>query len=160
PASMSTAVKAEPNLWDLVGSEVYWKTSQGRNRLKADISNSTNNPDRITRGVFVTLPSTPTAGFLRELRAMLLSWLLIRSRQPDSFRTDLVIATSGRGAEFARELGCTDVGRTNAEGNSSCVIVDYIMLEDRHHPDGDAADPLVSYGTYLNSIMPTAEYEG
>ncbi len=63
----------------------------------------------MTRGIFVYLPPIADDGvihFYREFRGLLLSWAILRSKQPKDMKTDMVVATTNANFDRLGKIGC------------------------------------------------------
>ncbi|KAF4676371.1 hypothetical protein FOL47_006285 [Perkinsus chesapeaki] len=172
--SLTYATATSRPIWEIIGSEAYWKTPQGRARLKAETHEMALEVDSVlevlaqgrnkshihVRGVFVCLPADKVEGFTREFKALYLSWLLAVAHEPATLKTDLVVLTELAGSDLAVSLGCKTQPRHNDWGPSSCVIAPYTPIESRSTPIGEPEDPLMGYAAYMNSILSMAEYDG
>ncbi|KAF4725543.1 hypothetical protein FOZ62_024232 [Perkinsus olseni] len=162
-------------LLGLVGSPNYWKLDEGRDILKSRVTEAAASLGAVvgdfgeprdfranttTRAVMAFLPTTPPPHFRRELRALYLSWIFMRSSESDHIRTDLVIFTAEEGKQLAKGIGCSSEPRRTAEEASRCIIVDYVPLEDRLTPHGEPDDPLRDYTAYVDCMLTIAEYQG
>ena len=108
----------------------------------------------ITRGIAVYFPASE-AQQEKELKGLLLSIAHMRTSQPSSMKTDLVVFTPPRGYKFAKSIGCTEEKRTSFDDPERCVIVQHIPLSERPGVN----DPLLSYKRYLDSVLMVAEYK-
>jgi hypothetical protein len=109
---------------------------------------------KITRGIAVYFPASETQQE-KELKGLLLSIAHMRSSQPESIKTDLIVFSPPRGFAFAKSIGCTVDKRTSFTDSERCVIVEHVPLSERPGVN----DPLLSYKRYLDSILMLAEYK-
>jgi hypothetical protein len=85
---------------------------------------------------------------------------LIKGKQPEGFRTDLVINTPQENLKVLTEIGCTTDVRTDVSQPDKCIINFYKPMYQRKTPKGVAPDPLIAYQRYVDSIICLAEYKG
>ncbi|EER00424.1 hypothetical protein Pmar_PMAR027768 [Perkinsus marinus ATCC 50983] len=172
--STEALVSSNSSVFHLVSSEDYWKVDEGREILKSRVAEAAASVDEVvadlaglsgrpynatTRAVMVFLPVAPAPRFRRELRALFLSWLLVRLDEPSDLRTDFVIFTAGEGREVAEKIGCSIKRRETRGDPSRCIILSYEPLGDRPTPASEPSDPLRDYTAYVDCMVTIAEYE-
>jgi len=124
-------------------------------RLKAATESAFNpNKPEISRGIAIYFPF-PEDQQERELKGLLLSVAWMRTLQPASIKTDLLVFAPPRAFAFAESIGCSSQTRTSFADPERCVIIEHIPLSERP----GANDPLLSYKRFLDSILMVAEYK-
>ena len=106
-----------------------------------------------TRGIIVFLPAN-NAQFERELKSLLLSIAIMRTSQPMTIKTDLLVFTPEGGVEFAESLGCVSTRREAFDDPERCIIYNHVPLKDRF----DSSDVLKNYTAYVDSMLVLAEF--
>ena len=109
---------------------------------------------QISRGIAVYFPASEVQ-HEKELKGFLLSIAFMRTSQPPSMKTDVVVFAPPRGYEFAKSIGCTEAKRTSFRDPERCIIVEHVPLFER----SGVSDPLLSYKRYLDSVLMMAEYK-
>jgi hypothetical protein len=112
------------------------------------------NKAEVARGVGIYFPAHDK-NQENELKSILLSIAVMRTMQPDSFKTDLLVFSPPRGFEFAKSIGCVMEKRTSFADSERCVIVEHVPMSERP----GVTDPVISYSRYLDSILHFAEYK-
>ena len=130
------------------GSESYWHSEEVRKELKHRVSLAIENLHRVqkesqnwtrtslprifTRAAMVYLPPD-NAGemeqYRRQFRAFFTSWIVMRARQPTSFRTDLLVVTTRDKVTPLRAMGCETKGRKTDMDLDRCVIVLHVPMK-------------------------------
>jgi hypothetical protein len=124
-------------------------------RLSAALSTPFDvNKSQISRGIAVYFPASESQ-HEKELKGFFLSIAHMRTLQPSSMKTDLLVFTPPRGYEFAKSIGCSEGKRTSFDDPEKCLIVEHIPLSERT----GVSDPIVSYSRYLDSVLMVAEYK-
>ena len=67
--------------------------------------------------------------FWREFRAFFLSWVVMRTKQPSNFRTDLVVFTAEEKMSLLLEMGCSKEGRKYDKEKDRCIAITHVQLK-------------------------------
>ena len=67
--------------------------------------------------------------FWREFRAFFLSWVVMRTKQPTDFRTDLVVFTGEDKLPQLFEMGCSEEGRKCDEEEDRCIAIAHVPMK-------------------------------
>lgn len=118
--------------------------------MNESLVNSTS--EAVSRAIVGFVPSNSNETFMREFRMLYLSLIWIRTMQPQSWKTDIVIFTPQANVASLIDLGCSFNPRTSHEDSERCVIVLHTPLKHR-----GTNDTLSSYG-YVDSILCLAEF--
>lgn len=160
----NTLIRGADRLTDAAvkkSSEEEWT----RDRLMSDVKDAASNlsaaieipfdsnKTHISRGIAIYFPASG-AQQEKELKGLLLSIAHVRTLQPPSIKTDLIVFTPPKGYKFAKSIGCTEDKRTSFDDPERCVIVEHIPLYQRV----GVKDPLVGYKRFLDSVLMVAEY--
>ena len=157
-----------------LGSDSYWALESTRDLLKGNVAsarrqflkalkevkksdgwNSNNTHLGFTRSILVFMPGNLGKQHSREFRALFLSWIRVRQKQPKGFKTDLLVVTPKENVKRLSYLGCSTALRKNREEKDRCVIILYTPLVWRK-----VSDPLIEYKGYIDSMLCLAEYDG
>ena len=96
--------------------------------------------DQIQRAIVIFYPDNQEKTYLPELRWLYHSWLeMIRSGEPNDWRTDLVIFTSSFTSNL-QQLGCLS-GQIRATKDESpqCRVFPYVRISARQLPDNTSS---------------------
>ena len=130
------------------GTVSFWHTEEVRQELKHRVSLAVENlhsvqkesqnwtrtslPRIFTRAAMVYLPPD-NAGqaeqYRRQFRAFFTSWIVMRTKQPTSFRTDLLVVTTRDKVTPLRAMGCETKGRKTDMDRDRCVIVVHVPMK-------------------------------
>ena len=67
--------------------------------------------------------------FWREFRAFFLSWVVMRTKQPLDFRTDLVVFTAEENLDLLTEMGCSREDRNYDKEKDRCIAMTHVPLK-------------------------------
>ena len=162
-----------------LGSDAYWALESTKEVLRANVATSkklflktlgqvkkssgwnwSHYCQGFTRAIIVFLPGNLGRQHSREFRALFLSWVRVRQRQPKGFKTDLIVVTPEESLNRLMNMGCTKEDRNNNSQGERCIIRLYKSLLERKVPDGTIPDPLTQYPRFIDSILCLAEYDG
>ena len=129
-------------------SESFWHLEWVRKKLKERVQMAVKKLQRVQRGsqnwTSQSLPSIFTrasmiylppdsAGqvkqFGREFRAFFTSWIIMRTRQPKNFRTDLIVASTEDKLTQLKAMGCQPDMRTTAKDEDRCIVLTHIPMK-------------------------------
>ena len=131
-----------------IGSESFWHLEGVRQTLKERVQVAVKNlqkvqreaqnwtrhslPPIFTRASMIYLPPDDAGQvkqFGREFRAFFTSWIIMRTRQPQNFRTDLIIVSTEDKLTQLMAMGCQPEMRTTAKDKDRCIILNHIPMK-------------------------------
>ena len=131
-----------------LGGESFWHLEGVRQKLKERVQAAVKNlktvqrearnwtsqslPPIFTRASMIYLPPD-NAGqvkqFGREFRAFFTSWIIMRTKQPKNFRTDLLVVSTEDKLTQLMAMGCQPEMRTTANDEDRCIILNHIPMK-------------------------------
>ena len=142
------AQKPEKDSGLKLGGESFWHLEGVRQKLKERVQVAVKNLQRVQREVqnwtrqslppifarasMIYLPPD-NAGqvkqFGREFRAFFTSWIIMRTRQPKNFRTDLLVVSTEDKLTQLMAMGCQPEMRTTAKDEDRCIVLTHIPMK-------------------------------
>lgn len=153
-----------------VGSDVYWRSPRRQSDIMSEIQSISADLQKalqlqgsatgttVWRAILLFLPSDPPK-FATELKSFYLSLAVMRSKQPESVRTDLFVFTPGTKVDgIASDFGCAKADPAGWTEREQCIVISHEPLKGRAVPPGEPGNPLVGYANYIDSMLILSEF--